>query len=120
MEKTIYDQLGGFAEVRKLITEFYNKVLDEDELSVLFKNSNMERIIDHQTKFFAMLLGGPASFSDDEIQKMHQHLSISPAQFDLTKACLEETLEDFELSEEHILYIADSFESKRSLVVLNN
>ena len=117
MEESIYDQLGGFTFVRKLITAFYDKVLDDSNLSELFKHSNMERIIDHQTKFFAMLLGGPASFTDEEIEQSHQRLNINDHQFDLTKDCLLETLEDFELEDALIETISSLFESKRPLIV---
>lgn len=120
MEETLYDQLGGFTAVRKLITEFYNKVLDTEELAEMFKNSNMERLIDHQTKFFAMLLGGPASYTDEEINELHKRLGINNDHFDLTKDCLVETLEDFEMSDEHIELISGAFESKRSLIVQLN
>ncbi len=117
MGKTIYDEIGGFMSVRKLITEFYDKVLECDELSILFENVNMERLIDHQTKFFSMLLGGPASFTDQELKHAHTRLGISAHQFDLTKECLVETLEDFDLKEEHISFITNAFEEKREFIV---
>lgn len=117
MKKSIYDQIGGFSFIRKMIAEFYNKVLDNDELALLFEKTDMERIIDHQTKFFAMLLGGPISFSDEEIEQVHRRLLITHDQFELTKDCLEETLEDFDLSDEHIIFILEVFEAKRELIV---
>lgn len=117
MEQSVYDQLGGFIVVRKLIAAFYDKVLENKELAVVFERTNMERLIDHQTKFFAMLLGGPASYTDEEIKRAHQRLGISDHQFDMTKECLEETLEDFELSDEHISIITEEFEARRNLIV---
>ena len=117
MEKSIYDQLGGFTFVRKLISSFYDKVLENDNLAALFGNSNMERIIDHQTKFFASLLGGPVSFTDDEIRRVHERLRINDEQFDETSECLSETLEDYDLSDEHIELVSSLFESKRALIV---
>ena len=118
MEQSIYDQLGGFVTVRKLITKFYANVLENDDLAVLFKNVNMERLIDHQTKFFAMLLGGPASYTDEELKQVHQRLGINNEQFDLTKDCLVDTLEDFDLSTEHTYLISNAFESKRDFIVV--
>jgi len=117
MEQSIYDQIGGFVVVRKLITEFYDKVLENERLAILFEKTNMERLIDHQTKFFAMLLGGPASYTDEEIKRAHQRLGINNDQFDMTKDCLVETLEDFDLSDDHITFIEGAFESKRGLIV---
>ena len=97
MEKSVYDQVGGFVSVRKIILEFYNRVLDEDELIPYFKTIDMERQIDHQTKFISMLLGGPASFSDKHLEHVHKQMSIQNDHFDLVKDILEETLEDFTL-----------------------
>ncbi len=117
MEESIYNQIGGFMAVRGLISDFYDRLLDNEEVAVLFENINMERIIDHQTKFFAMLLGGPVSFSDNEIKSVHERLSISNKQFDITKECLIETLEESELSESHTDFISEAFESKRKIIV---
>lgn len=118
MGESIYNQIGGFSVIRKLITDFYDRVLDNEELSILFANTNMERIIDHQTKFFAMLLGGPASFSDNEIRHLHERLNITASQFEMTSELLTETLEDFELSDDHIDAISKAFNSKRDLIVI--
>lgn len=41
----------------------------------------MGRIIDHPTKFIAMLLGGPASCIKDQIRALHGHLTIRPDHF---------------------------------------
>ena len=117
MKKSIYEKIGGFMTVRKLITEFYEKVLDNEELAVLFEGANMEHLIDHQTKFFASILGGPASFTDIELEMVHKRLNISDSLFDLTKDCLVETIEDADLSEDIIEDISDAFESKRKIIV---
>ena len=117
MEKSIYDEIGGFTFVRKLISDFYDKVLNVAELAVLFENSDMEKIIDHQTKFFAMLLGGPVSFTDEEIKQSQKRLKINASQFEQTKECLEDTLDDFDLDEDLASTILNAFESKRGLIV---
>ncbi|MCG8576818.1 MAG: group 1 truncated hemoglobin [Flavobacteriales bacterium] len=120
MVNSIYDEVGGFMAVRKLISAFYDNVLDNEELAVLFQNVNMERLIDHQTKFFAMLLGGPVSYTDEELKRVHARLGISNHQFDLTKDCLIEAMEDFDFSEDYADTIAEAFEEKRNLIVQSN
>ena len=119
MEKSIYDQLGGFTTVRKIVIEFYNRVLDEDELSQYFEKVNMERQIDHQTKFISMLLGGPASFTDSHLRNVHIRLNITNDHFELIKELIIETLEDFDLDEKSVAYISDEFEKRRNLIVVN-
>ena len=119
MGKSVYDQLGGFTTVRKIVIEFYNRVLDEDELSPYFEKVNMERQIDHQTKFVSMLLGGPASFSDIHLKTVHVKLNIANDHFDLIKELIIETLEDFDLDEKQVDYISDEFEKRRNVIVFN-
>lgn len=117
MEQSLYDQLGGFPAVRKIIVSFYNKVLDDETLAPLFEKSEMSTVMDHQTKFFAMLLGGPASYSDKEISQIHDRLKVSSNHFKLTGEYLVETLEDFNLSIEQIEYLSSEFNKRQKLVV---
>lgn len=117
MTNSIYDEIGGFAKLRNIITSFYDNVLEIDELATLFEGANMERLIDHQTKFFTSLLGGPISFTDDEIKHAHMRLNINSERFEMTKDCLEDTLNDFDLSDEHVKAILAAFEGKRELIV---
>ena len=46
---SLYDRLGGFKTVRKIISDFYDRVLDEDDLSPHFAETDMASLIDHQT-----------------------------------------------------------------------
>lgn len=117
MSKTIYDQLGGFTSVRKVVVEFYNSVLEEDELAKYFANTNMERQIDHQTKFISQLLGGPVEYTDDHLEKIHAHMGITQKHFDMIKGILCDTLEDFDLEDEHVEFVGGEFERRRGIIV---
>ena len=114
---TVYEQLGGFATVRKVVMEFYNRVLDDENVAFYFQNTDMERQIDHQTQFISMLLGGPASFTDKHLEAVHARLNIKDGHFDTIKEILGETLEDFDMSDEHVAYVAGEFEKRRSIIV---
>jgi hemoglobin len=46
---TIYEQTGGFAEVRKIVSAFYDKILDSPNLQNYFEDIDMHGLIDHQT-----------------------------------------------------------------------
>lgn len=120
MKATIYEKLGGFSNVRKMISDFYNRVLEVDDLSSVFAEVDMERIIDHQTKFFSMILGGPAYYSDKDLKSVHQPHKITSKQFDLTKECLEDTLYEFDLEDQDIDFILNFFESKREAILNEN
>lgn len=96
MPKSMFERYGGFASVSKVVLAFYDKVLDSDVIGHHFEDVEMSRLVDHQTKFIASVMGGPASYSDDALHRLHAHLKIDKPQFEEMAALLHETLEDFE------------------------
>ena len=117
MSESIFEQLGGFPTVRKVVMEFYHNVLDHDELAEYFMNTNMERLIDHQTKFVSYLLNGPASYTDDYLRKIHARMNITDMHFDMIKEVLSDAFEHFDVDDDIIELVATEFENRRSLVV---
>ena len=69
MKSTIFQRYGGFASVSKVVMSFYDKVLDSPVASPYFANTNMKRLIDHQTKFIAQIMGGPVSYTDEQLER---------------------------------------------------
>jgi hemoglobin len=116
MEQSLFDKYGGFAKVSKIVLSLYDRLLDDDEVGPFFDEIDMTRIVDHQTKFISSLLGGPASFSDEQIQRMHQHLSISQSHFDRLRDILAATLADHGMEADDIGVVIGAFEQRRKLV----
>lgn len=96
---------------------FYEMVLDSDQIGDHFDNIDMARLIDHQTKFIASLMGGPASISDDRLEAVHRHLKISHADFDEVITILSEALSEHRISKDDILLTLAAVEGKRSIIV---
>lgn len=96
MSRTMFERYGGFASVSKIVMAFYDKALDSDIIGHHFEDVEMSRQIDHQTKFIASVMGGPAAYTDDALHRVHAHLKINQEQFDEMTALLEETLEEFD------------------------
>lgn len=115
--RSIYEKYGGFTQVSRIVLDFYNRLLDDDELGPFFDNVDMGRIVDHQTKFIASILGGPASFTDEQIRQLHRHLSITDTHFDELKRMLSETLSDHGFAGDDVAAVAEEFEQRRGLVV---
>lgn len=115
--RTIYERCGGFSTVRKIVSDFYDRVLDEDRLAPHFADIEMSRLIDHQTKFVSFLLGGPASYSDDHLQRMHSHMSITLEEFDLVVDVMLETLGDHGLGNEDRATVEQQLRQRESLIV---
>jgi hemoglobin len=96
---------------------FYEKVLDSPVVSPYFANTDMKRLIDHQTKFFAYLMGGPVSYTNEHIERVHAHLGINEPAFYEAVTLLNETLEDFNFDEEDIQLIEDEFTSRKNYII---
>jgi hemoglobin len=62
-------------------------------------------------------MGGPASFSDDVLERVHAPLKINGAAFDEMLSVLQETLEDFDMAEPDIETILGELRARRSHVV---
>jgi hemoglobin len=96
---------------------FYDKVLDSDELAPFFEDVDMRRLIDHQTKFIAFLMGGPASYTNEHIAATHAHLGIDRPAFDVMIGTMRETLEDFELDQADIAQVVNELRSRAPWVI---
>lgn len=117
MEKALFEKYGGFSTVSKIVMRLYDKLLDDDDVGPFFDDVDLPRLIDHQTKFVASLMGGPASFTDTHIQRAHHKLEIEPLHFDRLKELIEETLEEFDLEPDDIETVLNAFEARRGLLI---
>ncbi len=116
MEKSLFDKYGGFSTVSKIVLSLYDRLLEDDDVGPFFDDVDLPRLIDHQTKFVSSLMGGPASFSDDHIERAHKDMPITDLHFDKLKSIVAETLTDFGVLEDDIVAIATAFEDRRILL----
>jgi hemoglobin len=114
---SVFDELGGFARVRLMVSAFYDKVLDSPRLSRHFQHIDVRRLIDHQTKFVSAMMGGPASFTDDQIARAHQRLGVTEEEFGEMAELFRETLEDFGLADPDVERLHAHLVSMRQHVV---
>jgi hemoglobin len=117
MERSVFERYGGFAQISRIVLDFYDRVMDDDDLGPFFDDVDMARIVDHQTKFLAMLLGGPAHYTDDQIARVHSHLAIGAGHFDRLEALLGQTLADHGLASADVAHVVAEFHRRRGLVV---
>ena len=117
VRRTIFERYGGFASVSKVVMDFYDKILDSPVTSPFFANTDMKRLIDHQTKFIATIMGGPASYSNEHVEKVHERLGITEVAFMEAMELLRETLEDHNFQEDDIETVEDEMMSYKNFVV---
>ena len=119
MGKTLFEQYGGFAKLSKIVSAFYESAVDSPVIGRYFENIDMKRLIDHQTKFIASLMGGPASYTDEELERMHARLNITEEAFTEMATLLEEALEDHEIEAADIKTIMEHVVGRKRFIVIS-
>ena len=115
---SMFERYGGFATVSKIVMGFYDKVLDSDIIGPYFENTDMRRLLDHQSKFIASLMGGPASYSNDELLRVHRRLGIDERAFNEYASLLKEALEDLDIAADDIAEVLDAFTARKPYIVV--
>jgi len=116
-EQTLFEKYGGFSKVSRVVLTFYDTLLDSDHIGPFFDNIDMSRMVDHQTKFIASLLGGPASYTDKQLRQFHRHLAIEHSHFDELKTVLQGALVQHGFDPGDIDSVLAQFENRRNLIV---
>ena len=90
---TLYDKYGGFDTFSAVVGNFYQKILDSEELSPYFETVNMEKLMSHQTQFIATALGGPDKYANVDLKAVHAPYKITVPHFNEGGELLEESLD---------------------------
>lgn len=114
---TMFERYGGFATVSRIVSAFYDQITDHPELARYFEATDMRRLIDHQTKFIASVMGGPASYSNEQLERIHSTMNIREQDYDTVVGMLRETLEDFDIDESDIAAICGDVVSRKRYIV---
>lgn len=117
MSDTLYQKYGGFAAISRVVMDFYDRLLDSERVGDFFDDVDMKKLIDHQTKFIAYLLGGPAEYTGERLQQLHGHLNIGGADFDEMKLILSDTLADHGFEDADRDAVINVIEGHRGLIV---
>lgn len=117
MAKTLFEKYGGFSAFRKIVSAFYDEVLDSPTLQKYFADVDMRRLIEHQTKFVTFVAGGPAHISDEQLATAHRGLGISREEFDETLEIFIAALEDHDIEPEDITTLAQALRNREHLIV---
>jgi len=114
---TMFERYGGFATVSKVVSDFYSRVQESDVASPFFAGSDMRTLIDHQTKFIASLMDGPASYTDEHLKRVHDRLNIDEAAFEEIVMLLTESLEDNGVEKHDVTQVCKKFAASKHYIV---
>jgi len=103
--ETLYDKYGGFDTFSAVVSNFYQKILDSEDLAHYFDNVNMERLMSHQTNFISTALGGPERSNSVDLKKAHAPYKITIPHFMEVAELLEESLEEADVESNDIATI---------------
>jgi hemoglobin len=117
MAQTVFERVGGFMVVRKIVSAFYERVLDSPLVQHHFAGVPMARLIDHQTQFISQLLGGPVRISDETLQHAHARLRITKEEFEEIVRLLGNTLEEGGLGREDVAFVTHEVRRREPLIV---
>ena len=117
MASSMFERYGGFGSVSKIVMSFYDKALDSDVIGDFFEDVEMPTLIDHQTKFIAMAMGGPASYTNEMLRQVHAGMEIDMTAFNEAVSLLEQTLEEFDLAREDIGIIIEDIRNRAQYIV---
>ena len=117
MSQTIFERYGGFATVRKVVSTFYEYMLDDEVMAPYFAEVDMRRQVDHQSKFISAVMGGPASYSDEHLQRVHARLGIDHDAFTIMGSLLKEAMEEHDMAAADVDAVMHEIVIREHLVV---
>jgi hemoglobin len=117
MRETIFERHGGFAAVSRIVGDFYGQALDSPVLGPFFVGVDTKTLIDHQTKFVASMMGGPASYSNEHLERVHRHLGIDDVAFEEMCDVFRDTLEDHDMDEGDIAEVLGEIQARRMFII---
>jgi len=105
MSQTIYQEIGGRDAVEAVVDDFYDRVLNDEQLRPYFEETDMTDLRSHQIQFISAVTGGPVEYTGEEMRAAHDHLDIAEADFDLVGQYLKEALEENGVAEDDVAAI---------------
>lgn len=117
MPQSLFQKYGGFSAISRVVLTFYDKALDSEQIGGFFEDIDMNRLMDHQTKFISSLLGGPASFADERLRQLHARFDISDQDMDEMAKLLTESLEEHGFEPDDRDAVIFEIEARRGYIV---
>ncbi|WP_435158930.1 group I truncated hemoglobin [Haladaptatus sp. DFWS20] len=102
MSQSVYGEIGGRDAVEAVVTDFYDRVLSDDQLIPYFEGMDMDELRAHQIQFISAVAGGPVEYSGADMREAHIHLDIDEADFEAVGTHLETALRTNGVGEDNI------------------
>lgn len=112
-----YERIGGGPALQLAVSEFYDLVLADEELTGFFATTDMVQLKKHQAALLTSVLGGPSAYEGRDMVDAHMGLGITERQFFLVRDYLVAVLWKLHVPEDIIEAVTSTVESLRGSIV---
>lgn len=99
-DTTLYERLGGYDGIRTVVDDFYDRLVDDEQLGPFFEGADMEKLRRTQTDFLCEAAGGPETYDAEPVREAHLHIPFTPAHIQRAIDLLYESLEEFDVPDD--------------------
>src|SRR5262245_3806811 len=118
---TLWNRLGGEANVKKVIDDFVDKTAKNPKVDFFrggkVKDVDVPMLKKLLVEFVSSATGGPLKYTGRSMKDVHKGMGITDAQFDASVADLKEALEKHKAKPEDIKALLDIVNSTRKDIV---
>jgi hemoglobin len=117
MSDLLLHRCGGHRAVARIVMAFYDRVLQSPQVAPFFADVDMRRLVEHQTKFLAGVMGGPQAYANADLREAHAHLSIADHHFDEMVRLLGDALSASGMPEHDVAAVLADIDARRPWIV---
>ncbi|MFS0672014.1 globin [Ornithinibacillus sp. 179-J 7C1 HS] len=100
--RTVFEAIGGYETVERLVTAFYKRVGNHPKLIPIFPE-DLTETARKQTLFLTQFFGGPNLYTEERgapmMRRRHLPFEITPSRRDAWLDCMEAALEEAQIEE---------------------
>jgi hemoglobin len=96
----LYERLGEREGIRAVVDDFYDRLVEDEDLGPFFEGSDMEMLRRTQTDFLCEAAGGPETYDAAPVREAHLDVPFEPGHIERAIELLYESLDAFDVPEE--------------------
>ncbi|MFB6219525.1 MAG: group 1 truncated hemoglobin [Halobacteriaceae archaeon] len=97
---SLYERLGEREGIRAVVDDFYDRLVEDDQLGPYFEGADMEKLRRTQTDFLCEAAGGPETYDAEPVREAHLHLDFTPDDIERAIELLDDSLAAFDVPRE--------------------
>jgi hemoglobin len=103
-----YDLVGGGRAVSAVVSDFYERVLADEQLSGYFEGRDLAALKRHQVQLVSHLMGGPVEYTGRQMRAAHDGLGITSHAFARVAEHLVQSLRDASVPEPVVMRLVSA------------